>query len=146
MGYYEKRDYKHQKSQMDIQDEQESLRAQEVAAKKGKRDRILESMRERRRKSDRTVREMRSKKVVRETALKKQSKQLAEKRLRREKAKEAHDKRMARMKSAYNEGYFKAKGVQAEKKLKEKKLKALRKQEKADKQKRVIAAQNRKKA
>merc|ERR1711881_597636 len=53
----------------------------------------------------------------------------AEKKLAREKRKEKSDKRLARMKAAYNEGYFKAKGVAAEKKLKEKSIKALRKEE-----------------
>merc|ERR1711939_863945 len=105
-----------------------------------------ESMRERRRKSDRTAREMRSKKVVRETALKKQSKRMAEKRLTREKAHEAHDKRMARMKAAYNEGYFKAKGIVAEKKVKEKNIKAFRRKEKDDKNARVAAVEKGKKA
>merc|ERR1719450_997275 len=70
---------------------------------------------------------------------------MAETRLAKEKASEKHDKRMARMKSAYNEGYFKNKGVVAEKKRKEKEIKALRASEKKDKNKRVIAAERKKK-
>merc|ERR1711981_1456908 len=127
----------HRKTTLDVEDEQEILQKQENAAKKGKRDRILESMRERNHKSTLTAREMRNKKVTREVFLKKKLKKGAEKRLRDEKAREAHDKRMARMKAAYNEGYFKAKGVIAEKKTKEKNIKALRKKERHDKEERV---------
>merc|ERR1712196_525732 len=56
-----------------------------------------------------------------------------------------HDKRMARMKAAYNEGYFKAKGIVAEKKAKEKSIKALRNAEKHDKNQRIIAVERKKK-
>jgi len=140
--YYEKKSAAHRKTTLDVEDEQEILQKQENAAKKGKRDRILESMRERNHKSTLTAREMRNKKVTREVFLKKKLKKGAEKRLRDEKAREAHDKRMARMKAAYNEGYFKAKGVIAEKKTKEKNIKALRKKERHDKEERV----NKKKA
>merc|ERR1712196_651682 len=83
-------------------------------------NRILESIRKRKAASARAAREMRAKKVSRETFFKKKLKRHAEKTLQKEKAVEKHDKRMARMKAAYNEGYFKAKGIVAEKKAKEK--------------------------
>merc|ERR1719498_2100069 len=63
----------------------------------------------------------------------------AERRLQREKSLEKRDKRLAKMKSVYNEGYFKAKGVAAEKKSKEKDIKALKKKEVDEKDKRKKA-------
>jgi len=142
--YYEKKSAANRKTALDIEDEQAIMQKQENAAKKGKRDRIIASMRERNNKSARTAREMRTKKVTRETFLKKKLKKGAEKRLHDEKAREAHDKRMARMKAAYNEGYFKAKGVIAEKKTKERNIKALRKKERHDKEERVNKVKKRK--
>merc|ERR1712227_938357 len=143
--YDEKKNAKPAKSPTQLEDEQEALQNQEVAAKKAKSDRILASIRARKIKSARTAREMRAKQVIRETLMKKKLKKMAETRLAKEKASEKHDKRMARMKSAYNEGYFKNKGVVAEKKRKEKEIKALRASEKKDKNKRVIAAERKKK-
>jgi len=105
------------------------LQVQEIAAKKGKRDRIMDSIKERKAKDIRAYKEGRAKKMDREIHLKKQQKAKAEKTLANEKKKEKHAKRMARMKAAYNEGYFKAKGVSAEKKIKERNLKKLRKKE-----------------
>merc|ERR1719498_1429704 len=63
----------------------------------------------------------------------------AERRLQREKSLEKRDKRLAKMKSVYNEGYFKAKGVAAQKKSKEKDIKALKKKEVDEKDKRKKA-------
>merc|ERR1711998_342902 len=80
--------------------------------------------------------EMRQKGNRREVKVKKNEKVHAEHRLHREKVNEAHDKRLAKMKTSYNEGYFKAKGVAAEKKSKELDIKKLRDKENTDKDKR----------
>jgi len=143
--YYERRNMAPRKSPTQVEDEQEALQHQEVAAKKAKANRILESIRKRKAASARAAREMRAKKVSRETFFKKKMKRHAEKTLQKEKAVEKHDKRMARMKAAYNEGYFKAKGIVAEKKVKEKSIKALRNAEKHDKNQRIIAVERKKK-
>merc|ERR1711998_355667 len=80
--------------------------------------------------------EMRQKGNRREVKVKKNEKIHAENRLHREKVNEAHDKRLAKMKTSYNEGYSKAKGVAAEKKSKELDIKKLREKELGDKDKR----------
>merc|ERR1711998_487998 len=80
--------------------------------------------------------EMRQKGNRREVKVKKNEKVHAEHRLHREQVNEAHDKRLASMKTSYNEGYFKAKGVSAEKKSKELDIKKLRDKENTDKDKR----------
>merc|ERR1712072_451028 len=115
--YFEKPNAKPPPSLNELADAEKRLQSQEKSAKIAKKDRILASMRER-----------------------------AEKKLAREKRKEKSDKRLARMKAAYNEGYFKAKGVAAEKKLKEKSIKALRKKEVDDKNERIRSAEKDKKA
>lgn len=144
--YFEKPNAKPPPSLNELADAEKRLQSQEKSAKIAKKDRILASMREREGKVTRANRELRLKKVHRETALKKKYKERAEKKLAREKRKEKSDKRLARMKAAYNEGYFKAKGVAAEKKLKEKSIKALRKKEVDDKNERIRSAEKDKKA
>jgi len=136
--YFEKAAVKKRKSASDLEDRQEELQKQEKDAKKGKRDRILASMKKREKASKQTETEMRNKRMTREMSLKKKNQKVAKKRLKREKTLESRDKRLARMKAAYNEGYFKAKGVAAEKKTKEKDIKALRKKENAEKMSRVV--------
>merc|ERR1712159_598924 len=80
--------------------------------------------------------EMKSKSNAREAKQKEEEKAMAEKRLSRKKTLEKRDKRLAQMKSVYNEQYFKAKGVAAEKKTKEKDIKRLRQKEMEEKRKR----------
>lgn len=144
--YYEKLAIDHnRKSLTDVEDEQEILQREEKAAKKGKRDRILASIKKRKETSQKTTEEMHAKAVTKETALKVKHKNSATARLKREKKLEAHEKRMARMKAAYNEGYFKAKGVAAEKAIKEKNLKALRAKESNDKNARLLEKKIKKK-
>jgi len=143
--YFEKPNVKPNISLTELADAQERVHAQEKSAKIAKKDRILASMREREQKVARANRELRLKKVRRETALKHKYKERAEKKLSAEKRKEKSDKRLARMKAAYNEGYFKAKGVSYEKNKKEKSIKALRKKEIDDKKKRISTAEKSKK-
>merc|ERR1719353_1844489 len=80
--------------------------------------------------------EMKLKSNRREIVSKKEEKAMAERRLQREKSLEKRDKRLAKMKSVYNEGYFKAKGVAAEKVSKEKDIKKLQSKEFSEKDKR----------
>lgn len=142
--YFERRGMKPRRNAMDVEDYQESLQQDEIAAKKAKRKRIIASINEREDKNQRTAQEMKSKSNVREASVKEGEKNMAEKRLAREKTLEAHDKRLARMKAVYNEGYFKAKGVAAEKKTKEKDIKGLRAKEVADKDTRKEVTQKQK--
>jgi len=119
-----------------MEDQQEAIQQDEKAAKKAKRRRLIASIQEREDKNAKTADEMRQKGNRRELNMKNTEKKHAENRLEREKTLEAHDKRLARMKTVYNEGYFKAKGVAAEKKTKEKDIKGLRAKEVDDKDKR----------
>merc|ERR1711988_1817309 len=119
-----------------MEDLQEALQNEEKVAKVAKRKRLVASISEREDKNAETANEMRQKGNRRETKVKKNEKIHAENRLHREKINEAHDKRLARMKTVYNEGYFKAKGIAAEKKVKEKDIKKLRAKEQDDKDKR----------
>jgi len=134
--YYERRGMKPRKNVMDMEDQQQALQVDEQAAKKAKRRRLVVSIQERQDKNAKTADEMRQKGNRRESDLKYAEKKHSENRLAREKTLEAHDKRLARMKTVYNEGYFKAKGVAAEKATKEKDIKRLRAKEVDDKDKR----------
>jgi len=136
--YYERRGMKPRPSAMDEEDRQDQLRVDEKAAKKAKRKRLVASISEREDKNQRTANEMENKGSRREMETKDAEKKHAIKRLAREKALEAHDKRLAAMKTEYNEGYFKAKGVAAEKKVKEKDIKKLKAREVEDKDKRKL--------
>jgi len=137
--YYERTGMKPRKNVMDMEDMQDAIQRDEKAAKKAKRRRILQSMQEREDKNHRTAQEMKNKGNVRESTMKKDEKGAAEKRLAREKILEKHDKRLAKMKQVYNEGYFKAKGVMAEKKSKERDIKKMRSTETNEKDKRKMA-------
>merc|ERR1711871_354987 len=134
--YYQRRGMKPRKNAMDMEDLQTQLQKDEKVAKIAKRKRLVASISEREDKNAKTADEMRQKGNRRETKVKKNEKIHAENRLHREKINEAHDKRLARMKTVYNEGYFKAKGIAAEKKVKEKDIKKLRAKEQDDKDKR----------
>merc|ERR1711935_289316 len=127
--YFERRGMKPRKNIMDMEDQQEALQVQELAAKKAKRVRLVASIQEREDKNQRTAHEMKQKGNYRESEMKLGQKKHAEKRLAREKTLESHDKRLAAMNTVYNEGYFKAKGVTAEKKTKEKDIKGMRAKE-----------------
>merc|ERR1712196_545859 len=105
------------KNAMDEADKQEQIQADERSAKRAKRAHLVASMNKMEEENNRAMTE---------------KKAMAERRLQREKSLEKRDKRLAKMKSVYNEGYFKAKGVAAEKKSKEKDIKALKKKEVVD--------------
>jgi len=134
--YYERRGMAPKPNAMDEADKQEAIQADERSAKKAKRARLIKSMGEMEKNNDRAMSEMKSKSNFREVGQKRDEKETAEKRLVREKSLEARDKRLAKMKAVYNEGYFKAKGVAAEKKSKEKDIKKLQAKEFADKDRR----------
>jgi hypothetical protein len=134
--YYERRGKPPKPNAMDEADKQEAIQADERAAKTAKRARIIKSMADLEKNNDRAMSEMKSKSDFREVDHKKVEKEQAEKRLVREKHLEARDKRLAQMKSVYNEGYFKAKGVAAEKVSKEKDIKKLQMKEFSEKDKR----------
>merc|ERR1711968_116777 len=116
--YYERLGMPAKKNAMDEADKQEQIQADERSAKTAKRARLVASMNKMEEENNRAM---------------------AERRLQREKSLEKRDKRLAKMKSVYNEGYFKAKGVAAEKKSKEKDIKALKKKEVDEKDKRKKA-------
>merc|ERR1719498_652546 len=116
--YYERLGMPAKKNAMDEADKQEQIQADERSAKRAKRARLVASMN----------------KIEEEN-----NQAMTERRLQREKSLEKRDKRLAKMKSVYNEGYFKAKGVAAEKKSKEKDIKALKKKEVDEKDKRKKA-------
>jgi len=133
--YYERLGMKPRKNVMDIADQQEALQNDEKNAKKAKRRRLIASIQEREDKNARTAHEMKMKGNARESRMKDGEKVQAQKRLSREKVLEKHDKRLAVLKEKYNEGYFKAKGIAAEKKVKEKDIKRMRAKENDDKDK-----------
>lgn len=137
--YYEKRGAAPKQNALDEADKQEAIQADERASKKARRLRLTQSMQKMEDENNKAMSEMKLKSNRREIVSKKEEKKLAEKKLAREKTLEARDKRLAKMKAVYNEGYFKAKGVAAEKKSKEKDIKALRQKEYVDKNKRKEA-------
>jgi len=140
--YYEKRGAIPKKNALDEADKQEAIQADEKAAKKARRIRLTASMQKMEDENNAAMNEMKLKSNRRELSSKKEEKLLAEKKLAREKSLEARDKRLAKMKAVYNEGYFKAKGVAAEKKSKEKDIKKLREKEYDDKLKRKATMEN----
>merc|ERR1719506_615915 len=127
--YYERLGMPAKKNAMDEADKQEQIQADERSAKRAKRARLVASMNKMEEENNRAMTEMKAKSNAREARSKTEEKAMAERRLQREKSLEKRDKRLAKMKSVYNEGYFKAKGVAAEKKSKEKDIKALKKKE-----------------
>jgi len=136
--YYERLGMKPRKNVMDVADQQEALQNDEKNAKKAKRRRLIASIQEREDKNARTAHEMKMKGNARESRMKDGEKKHAEHRLNREKVLEKHDKRLAVLKERYNEGYFKAKGTAAEKKVKEKDIKKMRAKENDDKDKQKV--------
>jgi len=137
--YYERLGMGAKKNAMDEADRQAQIQADERSAKKAKRARLVESMNKMEEENNRAITEMKAKSDAREAKSKVEEKAMAEKRLVREKSLEKRDKRLAKMKSVYNEGYFKAKGVAAEKKTKERDIKALKAKEVDEKDKRKKA-------
>merc|ERR1711871_144425 len=137
--YYERLGMPAKKNAMDEADKQEQIQADERSAKTAKRARLVASMNKMEEENNRAMTEMKAKSNAREARSKTEEKAMAERRLQREKSLEKRDKRLAKMKSVYNEGYFKAKGVAAEKKSKEKDIKALKKKEVDEKDKRKKA-------
>merc|ERR1719453_388126 len=81
--YFEKAAAKKRKSASDLEDRQEELQKQEKDAKKGKRDRIIASMKKREKERKQTENEMRNKRMTREMDLKKKNQKVAKKRLKR---------------------------------------------------------------
>merc|ERR1712167_108040 len=134
--YYERLGMPAKKNAMDEADKQEQIQADERSAKTAKRARLVASMNRMEEENNRAMTEMKAKTNAREARSKTEEKAMAERRLQREKSLEKRDKRLAQMKSVYNEGYFKAKGVAAEKVFKEKDIKKLQMKEYSEKDKR----------
>jgi len=134
--YFERRGMGPKKNALDEADKQSAIQQDEKSAKAARRARLVSSMQKMEKENNDAMTEMKAKSDNREIDQKKEEKKLAEKRLGREKTLEKRDKRLARMKAVYNEGYFKAKGVAAEKKTKEKDIKHLRAKETDEKDKR----------
>jgi len=127
--YYEKLGLSQAKAGIEADEDEGRLLKDERAAKRGERDRIAGSMKKMEDEKKLTLKEIGNKKAHTIEQSMQKHKVAAEAQLVREKKIERHEKKAAVLRVAYNEGYFKAKGIASEKKIKEKDIKALRTRE-----------------